>query len=84
METTDALLKAFEYGIDYGLLLAEQERDSEDLTDAFLCGIYSRKMCQPSPIAKRRQPRSAKWRAAKGDSVKNFIALFAGVAQNAK
>ena len=29
------LMQIFKWGVDYGLLLAEQERDSEDLADAF-------------------------------------------------
>ena len=75
----DKLIKAFECGIDYGLLIAEQERDSEDLFDAFLCGTYSRKMCRPSAPAPRRQPRSAEWRKAKEESVRQFIELVANL-----
>ena len=35
---TDKLIKAFEYGVDYGLLLAEQERDSEDVLKKYYRG----------------------------------------------
>ena len=72
------LLKAFGYGIDYGLLLAEQERDSEDLFDAVGCYAHSRKMCLPSTPAPRRQPRSVEWRQAKYDSYHAFIKLLFG------
>jgi hypothetical protein len=69
----DDICKAFEWGIDYGLLLAEQERDGEDLLDALGCAGYARKRCAPSPDARRRQPHSAQWREAKKKAVLNFI-----------
>ena len=71
----DSILRAFEYGVDYGLLIAEQERDSEDMFDAFQCGIYAKKMCRPSIPAQRRQPRSNEWREAMAESVPKFIDL---------
>jgi len=70
------LLKAYEYGIDYGLLISEQERDSEGLFDAAGCAVYSRKMCLPSATAPRRQPRSAEWREAMASSFEKFIKLI--------
>jgi hypothetical protein len=71
------LLQAFECGIDYGLLLAEEERDSEDMFDAFLCGEAGRKFNVPSIPARRRQPHSMEWRNAKRESFKNFADLLA-------
>lgn len=59
MEHYEALLKAFEYGIDYGLLIAEQERDSEEVFDAAGCAVYAHKMCVPSSVTRRREPHSA-------------------------
>ena len=79
---TDELLKAFEYGVDYGLLLAEQERDSEDMADSVACMMYSKKMCVPSTPIQRRQPRSDKWRLSKRQSVDNFIKLYAEYAKS--
>lgn len=73
------LLKAFECGIDYGLLIAEEERDSEDLFDAFLCVQVARKMCVPSVPAQRRQPRSENWRKAKRESYLKIFGLIADV-----
>lgn len=76
MFTHEDLLKAYEYGVDYGLLIAEQERDSEDLFDAVGCMVFSRKFNVPSIAARRRQPHSEAWRKAKADSMKSFIELF--------
>ncbi|MCL1951925.1 MAG: hypothetical protein FWF60_03775 [Oscillospiraceae bacterium] len=72
------LLKAFECGVDYGLLLAEQERDSEDLFDAAACAIMSRRTCLPTSPAPRRMPRSDAWRASKKESLLQFIELCKG------
>ena len=79
MNTTDALIEAFLLGIDYGLLIAEEERDGEDVFDAFLCGVGSRKMCVPTVPAPRRQSHSAAWRKAKSDSRVQFVKLYAQV-----
>jgi len=73
------LIIAFECGIDYGLLLAEQERDSEDLFDAATCAIMSRRTCLPTSIAQRRGPHSDAWRTAKKDSLRKFIDLCNGL-----
>ena len=72
------LITAFECGIDYGLLLAEQERDSEDAFDSVCCLLYSRKHNVPSAPANRRKARSEAWRNAKGASLLRFIELCAG------
>lgn len=76
-ERTTSLIKAFEYGIDYGLLIAEQERDSEDLFDAFQCGEASRRYNVPSAPAPRRQAHSEEWRKAKCGALAKFIELVA-------
>lgn len=60
--TLDDLADCFKWGVDYGLLLAEQERDSEDLLDAVVCASFARRMNIPSSFAQRRQPHSAAWR----------------------
>jgi len=73
------LLKAFECGVDYGLLLAEQERDSEDLFDAAVCAVMSRRTCLPSSTAPRRMPHSDAWRTAKKESLRQFIDLYNGL-----
>lgn len=76
MEHYKALLKAFEYGVDYGLLLAEQERDSEDIFDAAGCAVYAKKMCVPSTAAQRRQPHSRAWRKEMGAGLLKLIDLI--------
>jgi hypothetical protein len=70
------LIKAFEYGIDYGLLIAEQERDSEEWQDAIGCYMQSRKTCSPTSPAPRRELHSETWRNAKKESMLNFIKMF--------
>ena len=72
---SDILIKAFECGVDYGFLLAEQERDSEDVYDACQCSVFAKKMCMPSTTAQRRQPHSKAWREAMLKSVAKFIEL---------
>ena len=69
----DEICKVFTWGIDYGLLIAEQERDSEDMFDAAMCKVYSARFCAPSSIAPRRQAHSQEWRDAKKDAVINFV-----------
>ena len=71
------LLKAFEYGVDYGLLMAEEERDSEDMFDAVLCGSHSKRYFIPSQPAQRRRPHSQEWRKAMGSSVTKLAELIA-------
>jgi len=75
---TEQAIQIFEWGIDYGLLLAEGERDSEDLFDAVGCAAYARKRNIPSSRAPRRQPRSAAWRKAKLKGLLNLIGYVRG------
>ena len=75
-EISNLLFDAFCYGVDYGQLLMEEERDSEDTFDAFLCSETGRKYTIPSPQAKRRQPHSDKWREAKKESYNKFQSLL--------
>ena len=73
---TSELIKAYEYGVNYGLYLAETERMSEDGYDAALCGAYSRKMSRPSPRTPRRQTRSTEWQVAMGAGQMQFLKLL--------
>ena len=75
------LFEIFCWGIDYGQLLSEEERDNEDLFDAFQGHIISNKYSMPSAPAPRRQPRSEKWREAKKKSYADFIDFLATVKQ---
>lgn len=63
------LMQIFQWGVDYGQFLMEQERDSEDLTDAFQGVIIDNKFSMPSNPAPRRLPRSESWRKAKLESL---------------
>jgi len=72
----DQIGKIFEWGIDYGQFLMEQERDSEDLFDAALCSVYSKKMSMPSQQATRRQPHTQKWREVKAGGFKKFMSFI--------
>lgn len=73
------LMTAYECGIDYGLALAENERDSEDAFDATGCAVYAAKMCIPSTPCRRRQPHSTAWREAKRASMDRFLELVVRV-----
>ena len=73
---TIKLFRAYEYGVDYGLYLAELERISEEGYDATLCGAYSRKMYRPSPRSQRRQTRSKEWQEAMGAGQIQFLKLL--------
>ena len=73
---TSELFKAYEYGVNYGLHLAELERMSEEGYDAALCGAYSRKTSRPSPRAPRRQARSMEWQEAMGAGQMQFLKLL--------
>ena len=79
----DGMWKIFKWGVNYGLLLAEEERDSEDLFDAVGNAVYSRKYNIPSTRAPRRQPRSVEWRKAMADSARDFIEYVALESQEA-
>jgi len=71
------LIKAFEYGADYGLLLAEQERDGDLMGDAMVCASLTNRHCVPVyPTNTSRAPRSDKWRQSKKDSFDKFIGLI--------
>lgn len=61
-------MRIFQMGVDYGQLLMELERDSEDVCDAFQGVIIDEKYSMPSNPAPRRMPHSDKWRKAKLES----------------
>lgn len=75
--TYDEIMEIFKLGIDYGQLLMEQERDSEDWADAFQGYIIDLKYSMPANIAPRRQPHSNEWRKAKLDSLDKVMSLLA-------
>jgi hypothetical protein len=70
------LFNIFCLGVDYGQLLMEEERDSEDWYDAFQGHLVSEKYGMPSQIAQRRQPHSEEWRNAKRKSKEKFFEIL--------
>lgn len=72
--------KIFSWGVDYGLLLAEQEREQEEYADAFNCCLVARKTAMPAIPIPRRQLHSGKWIAAKKASLEAFQDFLAEMA----
>lgn len=72
----DEIFKIFCWGVDYGQLLMEEERDGEEFADAFQGMIISEKYNSPAQISPRRQSHSEKWRNAKRNSYKEFLELY--------
>lgn len=68
--------KIFNYGVDYGQLLMEQERENEELADAFNCSLVSRKTAMPAMPIERRQAHSEDWKQAKKKSIIAFKELM--------
>lgn len=69
------LFEIFKMGVDYGQLLMEQERDGEDMFDAFQGFIADQKYCAPTAPAPRRLPHSDEWRMAKKRSFDRFMEI---------
>lgn len=68
--------KIFNYGVDYGQLLMEQERENEEWADAFNCCLISRKTAMPAVPLERRQSHSENWKNAKRKSIADFKELL--------
>lgn len=68
--------KIFNYGVDYGQLLMEQERENEEWADAFNCCLVSHKTAMPAMPIERRQAHSAEWKNAKIKSFNDFKNLL--------
>lgn len=73
--------KIFNYGVDYGQLLMEQERESEEWADAFNCCLVSRKTAMPAMPIERRQAHSEDWKQAKKKSVLAFKELIKNICE---
>lgn len=76
------LLELFKMGVDYGLLLAEQERDNEDITDAFQGVIIDERYSMPANTPPRRLPRSDEWRNAKSESLYKALEIIGKAKEN--
>ena len=77
--TKSIVWKIFCWGVDYGQLTMERERENEELFDAFICYNTARKTAMPSNYAPRRQAYSEKWFSAKQKSYKDFIELISNL-----
>lgn len=76
MELTSELAwDIFEWGVDYGQLTMERERENEELFDAFICYNTARKTAMPSMPVERRQLHSENWIKKKQESYYKFLDL---------
>lgn len=64
--------KIFEWGFDYGLLKAEEERESEEWADAFNMYLVDNKTSMPAQPVERRRLHSDKWFEVKRKSFEKF------------
>ena len=71
----------FNYGVDYGLLIAERERENEEWADAFNCFLFSQKTAMPAIPLERRRCHCEKWITAKKKSFEDFQDLLLKVAK---
>lgn len=76
--------KIFNYGVDYGQLLMEQERENEEWGDAFNCCLVSRKTAMPAVPIERRQVHSDNWKKAKSKSIVEFKELLLKICDEMK
>ena len=71
----------FNYGVDYGLLIAERERENEEWADGFNCCLVARKTAMPAMPIERRRCHSEKWITAKKKSFEDFQDLLLKIAK---
>ena len=80
MELTKELaFEIYKMGIDHGQLMMEEERDSEDWSNAVRGVAHDMKFSMPLPTEVRREPHSEKWRNAKRASFDRFISVLAQI-----
>lgn len=68
----ETAFKIFNWGVDYGLLKAEEERATEELADAFNMYLVDMKTSMPAYPVERRKLHSEKWFEAKNKSFREF------------
>jgi hypothetical protein len=71
--------KAFWWGVGYGQLLMEEERENEELFDAAVCYQSGLKYGIPSNPVQRRQIKSDKWFSAMREGYAKFLELYNGL-----
>lgn len=80
MELTKELaVEIYRMGVDHGQLMMEDERDSEDWSNAVRGLLFDNKFCMPLPIEVRRKPHSETWRKAKRASFDRFVEVLAQI-----
>ena len=79
--TIKQAFEIFKWGIDYGQLLCEMERENEEWADAFMCHIKDHKFSMPSQPIERRRLHSENWINAKKRSYEAFLEYVAGLEQ---
>lgn len=79
--TKENVREVFMWGVEYGQLLMEEERENEEIFDAFLCSVGSRKYGLPTTPVRRRQIHSEKWFNAMRAGYKNFLEYYASLCQ---
>jgi hypothetical protein len=80
----DLAFEIFNLGVDYGQLIMEQERMSEEFFDAGVCYHTARKFGVPSSPYERRRVHSEKWINVKKQSYDNFLKLLVEIAKEKK
>lgn len=76
--------EVFKFGVDYGQLIMEQERQGEGMFDAFMSKVFDDKYAMPMAQTQPRQVHSDKWFEAKEKSLKKFQILYASLKGNDK
>lgn len=74
----------FHWGVDYGQLIMEQERENEGLFDAFLGVQFDKKYAMPMQQTQTREVHSEKWFEAKRESLEKFQKLVLSLKGNDK
>jgi hypothetical protein len=77
--TQQTIWDVFWWGVDYGQLLMEEERETEELFDAAVGYIGTRKYNKPSHPVRRRQLHSEKWFNAKRSGYEKFLDIYTGM-----
>ena len=62
--TIEDIFQVYFWGMSEGQLLMEEERENEEIFDAAVCAVGSRKYCVPTVPVRRRQVHSEKWFSA--------------------
>jgi hypothetical protein len=82
--TKEDVWNVFWWGVQYGQLLMEEERENEETFDAFLCAVGSRKYALPTTPVRRRQIHGEKWFDAMRQGHKNFLEYYISLNQAPK